>query len=349
MSPTRAQISVALDNTAGDALDVLIADGSSIGDAVRAAIVSAAHMHQARDLHGPNHPWDRDARRAGLRHQLETVPPISSHQTDVLTEALVAQHVSTSAQTTSQRAATPRDDAATRAIYERLERMDAAAATSATRKGGRPAKYLLSRIAVCAACDAPLRVGTQNAGKPHAHDQPSEPSRYRVYECPGLPGQRGFHVSMRQEHLDQLVTEAVLERVAQQGFQIPSRLDDEEARAEHQALRAEISGHWAWLTSVREESARRGWQSDLLTPQQDIVLPKIRAAERRMIELERRDPLVTELYRSFPVAGGVWKRMPIAQQRQVVQALVVPRIHPVDPSDRGLQGVNERRVELVWR
>jgi len=239
MPPTRAQISVALDNAAGDALDALVANGASIGDAVRAAIVGAAHTHLEVDLCSTNQSSSREARHAALANS----PDLANRSIEVLTA----------------------NRSAARCIYDRLERMGAEAGISAARKGGRPAKYLLSRLALCGVCDAPLRVGAQNARRPRARGSVAEPSRYRVYECPGQPSQTGFHVSMRQEHLDQLITEAVLERVAQESFRVPSRLKDEAARDEHEALRLEIADHRAWLQpSPRSPSPSRStsWSSE---------------------------------------------------------------------------------------
>ncbi len=219
--------------------------------------------------------------------------------------------------------------------------------TNVSRKRGRPARHLLSGIAVCGVCDAPVRVGAQNAGRPRGLVDPTPPPRYRVYECAGWPGQSGFHVSMHQEQLDRIVTDAVLERIATPYFEVPRILKGESAREEREALLHEIESLRGWLGEVRVESKRRRNES-MLVEQEAIVLPRIQAANQRIIELEKRDPLIFRLNYSFPVAPLVWDAMPITQRRHVVQKMVTPRIHPVVRTDRSSRALNEDRVELVW-
>jgi hypothetical protein len=215
------------------------------------------------------------------------------------------------------------------------------------RKGGRPARYLLTRIAVCAVCDAPVRVGSQNLGATHALFPADKPSRYRVYECRGSRGGSGFHVSMSQEHLDEIVAEALIVRMSKTFFRVPYLLKGEEARAERSALREAIKQKLDWLEEVRIEAARRG-RPRTLARQELLVHPQLRELRERLDTLERVDPLIAKLHRTAPFVGLTWERMPIADQRHVAQALVLPRIHPVPPSERGHRGVNEERVELVW-
>lgn len=219
--------------------------------------------------------------------------------------------------------------------------------TNVSRKRGRPARHLLSGIAVCGVCDAPVRVGAQNAGRARGLVVPTPPPRYRVYECAGWPGQPGFHVSMHQERLDRIVTDAVLERIATPYFEVPRILKGESAREEREALLHEIDSLRGWLGEVRVESKRRRNESMLLE-QEAIVLPRIQAANQRILELEKRDPLIFRLNYYFPVAPLVWDAMPIAQRRHVVQKMVTPRIHPVVRANRSSRALNGDRVELVW-
>ncbi|RYF48020.1 MAG: hypothetical protein EOO27_36265, partial [Comamonadaceae bacterium] len=89
-------------------------------------------------------------------------------------------------------------------------------ANAEVKRRGRPARHLLSGIAVCTVCGSSLRVGSQNT-----RGRAEEPSRYRVYECAGSTGNTGFHVSIRQEHLDQIVTDAIIGRVLEPDFRAP--------------------------------------------------------------------------------------------------------------------------------
>ncbi|MEL0525934.1 zinc ribbon domain-containing protein, partial [Neisseria gonorrhoeae] len=159
---------------------------------------------------------------------------------------------------------------------------------STTRRRGRPPRYLLSAIAVCGVCGAATRVGAQNTG-----GGKHQPSHYRVYECAGAPGRTGFHVSMRQEHLDEIVTDAVLARILGPDFRVPRAREEDEDGSERRALRLEIKGHRAWLEAVRKEARRRG-RPRVLAAQERIVRLKIEAAQARIDELERLNPLVDE-------------------------------------------------------
>jgi hypothetical protein len=212
---------------------------------------------------------------------------------------------------------------------------------------GRPARHLLGGIAVCGVCGAATRVGTQNVGARQRSDDPTQPSRYRVYECAGSAGSRGFHVSMRQEHLDQLVTDAVLARISEPGFRTPRTSHEDEDGSERRALRLEIKGHRVWLDSVRKEADRRAAPL-MLAHQERVVFPKIRAALSRIEALDELDPLAGQLRDSSSIRNA-WNRMPLPEQRHIIQVLVTPRINPVLPEDRGRQGLNTRRVDLDWR
>lgn len=193
-----------------------------------------------------------------------------------------------------------------------------------------------------------MRVGSQNVGAKHVLFPADKPPRYRVYECGGSPGNSGFHVSMRQEHLDDIVVEALIVRISKRTFRTPYVVKDEESREERNAIREEIEKKRDWLEEVRVEAARRGLPG-MLARQELLVLPRIRELCERLAALERVDPLIAELHRSAPFVGLTWGRMSIADQRHIAQMLVVPRTHPVPPAERGHRGLNEERVELVWR
>lgn len=224
--------------------------------------------------------------------------------------------------------------------------MNGGTSTTAKRRG-RPHRYLLSAITVCGVCGAPTRIGTQNTGAPRGAGAGEPPSRYTVYECAGAPGSTGFHVSMHQEHLDRIVTDAVLARIGEPDFRAPPVLSEDEDGEIRRALRLEIKSDRAWLDAVQKEAARSK-RPHVLIQQQRIVLPRIQAAETRIEELDELDPLVLEL-KDAQSARNAWERMPLAQRRHVVQVLVVPRIRPIDAEGRGRRGVNAERVDLEWR
>lgn len=326
MPPTRAQISVALDGTSGTALDVLISDGTSVGDAVRTAIISAARQPGDRPPSklAPAPTGGIDARWLSAPQSAAPLRPLAQ-----------------------QPAASARPRRSHAAKESRIPvTADSEAQTS--RKRGRPPQHLLSGIATCGVCEAPLRVGAQNLGRHQARNEAARPSRYRVYECAGWPGRPGFHVSMRQEHLDRIVTDAVLARVESPGFDVPLLLRHPGDREERLALLDELQTHRAWLDEVRDAVEGRALGSDALRHQQEIVLPKIAAARHRIAELEKRDPTIAELQFAFPMGPSLWRKLPISRRRHVVEVLVDPIVYPVPRSERGIGGLNERRVQLEW-
>jgi len=209
---------------------------------------------------------------------------------------------------------------------------------------GRPPRYLLSGIAVCGVCRAPLRVGSQNAG---SSDKRGE--RYRVYECGGRPGHTGFHVVIHQEHLDEIVVNAVLARVGAPDFETPRILPDDADGSERQALRLEMKSRRIWLTSVWKE-ARRLDREDMANDMQGLVLEQNQQAQRRIDELERTDPTIDSI-RGSSSRRAVWDALPIAQKRQVVQTLMAPTVNAVPDDQRGLRGLDSsvQRVDLRWR
>ncbi|ANQ74406.1 hypothetical protein AOT96_29005 [Rhodococcus sp. 008] len=77
-----------------------------------------------------------------------------------------------------------------------------------------------------------------------------------------------------------------------------------------------------------------------------VVFPKIRAALMRIEELEELDPLACQLRDSSSVQRA-WNRMSLVERRHIIRLLVLPRINPVPPEERGQPGINARRVDLV--
>ncbi|WP_437773522.1 hypothetical protein [Arthrobacter sp. KNU40] len=89
---------------------------------------------------------------------------------------------------------------------------------------------------------------------------------------------------------------------------------------------------------------------DILIGQERIVVPKMAAARERLVALDELDPLVQDLVRLGPNLIKVhWNHLVLAEQRQVIGALVLPFVQPVTASNRGRRGVDTKRVDLVWR
>lgn len=236
------------------------------------------------------------------------------------------------------------------AASARLDHMSDVGAPSARRSRGRPPTHLLSTIAVCGVCGAGLRAGTQNAGTRGTGSAKEARPRYRVYHCagPSATASGRVHVSMSQEHLDQIVTEAVLARISQVDFETPRTLRDEDPNGtERERLELDIKADEIWLDAVRREAEMKRRPS-ILAGQERIIRPRIESARKSLDELAQIDPIVRDLTISDPVQAHS-DDMTLAERRHVIQTLVIPHINPTSVEERGQRGFNERRVELSWR
>lgn len=227
-------------------------------------------------------------------------------------------------------------------------------------------KHMLSGVARCGVCGSIVRVGKQNAGRrqvvrdeagrvvvyPEGHRYAGKPRKvsaghYSTYICQGAPGRTGFHVAMREEHLDLAVTEAVLARLEMPDFLAKVGAKDEGTDAARAELLAEIGKHRAWLADVQEQAAQRGRPGYYLD-ELDRVEPLIHAAQRRLEALVPVPREVVDLARSGAVRER-WEEMDIWARRRVIQAVVTPVVHRVAEEQKGQKGVNLDRLELVWR
>ncbi|TFB53646.1 recombinase family protein [Cryobacterium tagatosivorans] len=236
---------------------------------------------------------------------------------------------------------------------EAWEKLQLAMGSRGFKSNNWPAKHLLSGIALCGECGARTRVGRQNGGV-QKHDENGERlprPRYHAYQCIGVPGRPGFHVSMREEHLDLIITELVQARLERPDFLATLGEQDEDVNAERNAVLEEIRGHQEWLDQVAMEAERRR-DLRMLTEQRDLVEPKIEGARKKLELLAAADPLVLELAQSGRVRE-MWAEREesgdIVWQRHVIRELIVPRIHRVPPEAVGRKGPNPGRVTYDWR
>jgi site-specific DNA recombinase len=213
-----------------------------------------------------------------------------------------------------------------------------------------PAKHLLGGIAVCGVCGAGTRIGKQNAGRPGKDKETGEllpQQHYNTYTCQGAPGRTGFHVAMKEDHLDLLVTEVVLARVQRPDFLARVGQENGGIDEERAALLEEIRRHREWLEEVRTEAEKRRNLSALFD-QENRVAPKIEAAQKRLNSLAATDPLIIELAGADDVESR-WAEFSLVQKRQVIRLLVVPRIHTVGNDWKGRRGINRDRVQFTWK
>lgn len=218
---------------------------------------------------------------------------------------------------------------------------------SRTKTNDWPARHLLSGIAVCGICRCVVRVGKQNLGRATHDDHGNRvpPPHYSTYLCAGAPGKSSFHVTMKKEHLDAVVTEWALARIQRPDFLAVMGQRGGDADAERLALLDEIEGHRAYLDSVREQAAARQ-RLDLLLDQEDRVQPLIDAAQRKLEQLVPTDPVLLDLAKA-PDVELAWTDLELPLKRRVIRALMVPQIMPVGKT--GQKGINYERVDPGWR
>jgi DNA invertase Pin-like site-specific DNA recombinase len=223
-----------------------------------------------------------------------------------------------------------------------------------------PARHLLTGIAVCGVCGAPMRIGKQNAGrrkdrvtgeplpKPiDEHGQELPYPSYNTYVCVGVPGKTGFHVAMRDSHLDTAVTELMLARLERPDFLATIGERGNGTDAERHAILEEIASYQQYLDRVREDAAQK-LRFDLLMDQETRIGPKIKAAQNRLEKLAELDPVVLRLVREGSVRD-TWDKMDLPEKRRVIRGVMTPRVNRVAPDARGQRGINHARVDVVWR
>ncbi|MDQ1598161.1 MAG: site-specific recombinase [Microbacteriaceae bacterium] len=218
-----------------------------------------------------------------------------------------------------------------------------------------PAKHLLAGIALCGVCGAPMRVGKQNAGvkKFDLEGNPLPRPTYNTYVCSGIPGRpgpdgkKGFHVAMREEHLDEVVTELMFARLERPDFLAMIGSRGEGNAAERRAVLDEIAGYQEYLDEVRADAAAK-LRFALLLDQEARIEPKIKTAQARLEKLSEMDPFVLTLL----AAGAIrleWKDLELAEKRRLIRAVMAPRINRIGKGWKGQKGINHERVEPGWR
>jgi hypothetical protein len=191
-------------------------------------------------------------------------------------------------------------------------------------KDGR-VKHLLTGLAFCGVCGAPVRRTVNNRDK------------YANYCCNGGPGK--FCVARKQQWVDDFVTDVVIERLSQ-----PDALDVyategsglQEARHTLVALEAEL----ATLRAAKKEG-RISLQA-FLDFEPDL-LGKIETARARLL-CTAAPPVLVDL-----VGGHVrtrWEQLTIPQRRDVIRALCIVNINPTRQGGRQL---DPSTIMIDWK
>ena len=206
----------------------------------------------------------------------------------------------------------------------------------------REVKHLLVGLAECSGCGGRLRGGRQSAGR----GKDGEDRRYPTYICAGYaspkPGTK--HVTIKEEHLDLLVSEAVIARLSQKDFLETAHSSDEDVDAERGELIEAIEADRTYLEGVRQQAAEAG-MFDLVIDQERRVRPRIEANEQRLRALSGHSQEVLALASEGDVRAA-WERLDVARRRDVIRALLVPVVKPIEKP--GQKGLRPERVAIRW-
>lgn len=219
-----------------------------------------------------------------------------------------------------------------------------------TRTGDSTAKHLLSGIATCGICGSPMLTAKQYAGRNRDRAGNKIPTQerevYRAYTCKGPNGTSGFHVSMKTDHLDLLVTEAILARLERPDFLPAIGEGGENTEDAREAILSEIAEHQAWLDLVRDRAMQER-NLDLLFDQERRVKPLIDEAQKRLEKLGDIDPAVLALAGESDIRQA-WQKLDLQSQRKVIRAIAVPHVYRAPEGTRGRKGPRPDRIRIEW-
>ena len=183
-------------------------------------------------------------------------------------------------------------------------------------------RHLLSGIAVCGVCEGRIRVQKNRT-------------------CLSYMCVEGFHVSRREDRVDELVEAVTIERLSR-----PDALDlfagddqdDEVAKA-----RAEASEKRARLEGFYDAAAKGDLTPAALTRIEAQLLPEIESADRRS-HTATVSPVLVDAATSD--IGERWPSLPMTVRREIIDALMRIKIMP---AGRGRRTFDPSTVAIEWK
>lgn len=180
-------------------------------------------------------------------------------------------------------------------------------------------KHLLSGVATCGVCDGRVRV-QKNRG-------------FLAYLCVD-----GFHVSRREEYVDEVVEGVTVARLAR-----PDLAELMAAGTEPDDGAQVAREKRARLEAFYDEAAKGGLSPGALVRIEARLLPEIEAAEKRSARATV-TPVVAEV--AGPDAAERWTHLALPQKREIIVALMEVRIMP---TGKGARQFNPAHIEIEWR
>lgn len=197
----------------------------------------------------------------------------------------------------------------------------------------RERRWLLSGLALCGRCGAPVRIASAGRNKPHARP---------YYRCSGPQ----VHVSRVAEHVDALVEGVVVGRLREPDAAVLLRRhssgnDPSALQGEAEAVRQRLD-ELAAVFAAGEITARQ------LAQGSESLRARLEELERKIAEAYRGSAL--EDFAGGADAGEVWDALPLEKRRAVVDLLVNVRILP-GKAGRKVHGIyfDPQSVEIKWK
>ncbi len=187
---------------------------------------------------------------------------------------------------------------------------------------GRGARHLLSGLARCGVCGGPLVV-QKNRG-------------HLAYLC-----REGFHVSRKQDHVDDFVTRVILARLARPD--LLELLTGGQGDVEATAAAVEAAEKQVRLDGFYDAAAAGELTPAALARIEAKLIPEIENARRRAIRVAP-SPLLLQLTEAD--AEVRWAGLSLEQKREVIDVLCVVRVLP---TGRGRRTFDPETIELVWK
>jgi site-specific DNA recombinase len=187
---------------------------------------------------------------------------------------------------------------------------------------GSAATHLLSGIARCGVCDAPLRVAKNR--------------RVPSYRC-----SERTCVVRRQKDLDDLVNGVIVERLARPDAAALFTTGDTSDRRATLAEAEELRGRLDHAADDYADGKIDGRQLERITAR---LRPQLAEAEKRLRTVDSA-PLLDGLA-GTPAVRDLWDRLPLSRRRAVVALLLDIRVHR---TRQGARTFDPSAVELRWK
>lgn len=224
------------------------------------------------------------------------------------------------------------------AFYTCVRRLSMPERTT-TKPGG--VKHLMSGLAVCGACGGKLAAT-------YRERKPGQRERRMRYVCRGTALHHGHCVSMDKTALDRRVTALVIERLSRPDALELLTADNEQAERTAAWL-AEAAEKRATLDETADKVAAGEMTVTMAARIEAQLLPEVEALERQAEEASTA-PVLRGLIR--PDVAEVWPTLPVAQQREVIKALMDVTLLPTladRPGKADMEARQRARVELGQR